>query len=394
MISLPNGCSCSELTVNPNNWKTCKASSLEKNWYIQYYFYDTTINQKKFVVIKGMNRLKTLDERREATRQLMENELYQLQVKGYNPITGSFAQIPKSGINPSTRFIDALWQAFEYLKLEGTTKLDIKTLIRHCEVAAKKLGLMKYEIQSIKRRHIIQILEVLPSLKKSWSAYSYNNSRAYLMMLFKKLLLMEAVETNPVKEIPKEEVPAKLKSVLTWKQREQVSKYLAKVDPIYYRFIQIFFHSGCRRTELCRLKVSDVDLNNQVFKVLVKKGRKQREALRPIKNVSLKFWKEQLKDAGPNDFVFSSSFKPGKYQLQPKKITNKWKGYVKQDLEIDIDFYSLKHLNLDETSTILDAQAAAKMAGHTSPVITLKHYLVNEEQRELEKLKKVNNRFA
>ena len=40
------------------------------------------------------------------------------------------------------------------------------------------------------------------------------------------------------------------------------------------------------------------------------------------------------------------------------------------------------------------AEAAAKMAGHTSTVITMKHYLVNEEQRELEKLKKVNNKVA
>lgn len=85
---------------------------------------------------------------------------------------------------------------------------------------------------------------------------------------------------------------------------------------------------------------------------------------------------------------------PGKFKLQPKKITNLWKEYVKQDLKIDVDFYPLKHLNLDETSAILDAEAAAKMAGHTSTVITLKHYLINEEQRELEKLKKVNNKFA
>lgn len=100
MISLINGCHCSELTVNPKNWKTCNATALRKKWYIQYYFYDTTINQKKFIVIKGMNRLKTLEERREAIRQLIENEIYQLKVKGYNPITGGFAAAPKKGIPP------------------------------------------------------------------------------------------------------------------------------------------------------------------------------------------------------------------------------------------------------------------------------------------------------
>jgi hypothetical protein len=34
------------------------------------------------------------------------------------------------------------------------------------------------------------------------------------------------------------------------------------------------------------------------------------------------------------------------------------------------------------------------MAGHTSTVITLKYYLVNEEEREKAKLRKVGNKFA
>ena len=59
-----------------------------------------------------------------------------------------------------------------------------------------------------------------------------------------------------------------------------------------------------------------------------------------------------------------------------------------------MDFYALKHLNLDETAAILDAEAAAKMAGHTSTVITLKHYLFNEEERKMKKLRKVDNSFA
>jgi hypothetical protein len=75
-------------------------------------------------------------------------------------------------------------------------------------------------------------------------------------------------------------------------------------------------------------------------------------------------------------------------------MSNKWKEYVKEGLGIYIDFYSLKHFNLDDTSTILDAEADAKMAGHTSTVITLKHYLINEEERKMEKLKRVDNDFA
>ena len=138
----------------------------------------------------------------------------------------------------------------------------------------------------------------------------------------------------------------------------------------------------------------DIDLKNQQFKVLIKKGRKQRECMKPIKNIALDFWKEQMEGSEKSEFVFSSTFNAGAFKLDPGDISRKWKTYVKDGLKIDVDFYALKHLNLDETSSYLNAEAAAKMAGHTSTVITLKHYLVNEKQREMEKLKKVENKFA
>jgi len=250
------------------------------------------------------------------------------------------------------------------------------------------------EIQDVKRRHLRQMLEMIGEYKKSWSAYSFNNARAYLMMLYKKLLEQDAVETNPVKDIPKEKIILRIKSVLTTEERLRVDQHLKEVDPDYRRFMQIFFHSGSRKTELVRLKVADVNLDKQFFKLLIKKGSQQREELRAIKNIALDFWNEQLKGSSPGDYIFSSNFKPGRRKTTPKHMSNRWREYVKEGLGIDIDFYSLKHLNLDETSDILDAEAAAKMAGHTSTVITLKHYLINEEERKMEKLRRVNNDFA
>ena len=46
------------------------------------------------------------------------------------------------------------------------------------------------------------MIEMCAELKKSWSAWSYNNCRTYPMMLYKQLLEQDAVEINPVKDIP------------------------------------------------------------------------------------------------------------------------------------------------------------------------------------------------
>ena len=214
------------------------------------------------------------------------------------------------------------------------------------------------------------------------------------MMLYKKLLEQDAVEINPVKDIPKAKIIIRIKKVLNEQERIKIDAHLKSVDPDYRRFIHIFFHSGSRKTEMVRLKVKDVYLDKQTFKLFIKKGSQQREELRAIKNIALDFWKEQLDGASPDDYVFSTNFRPGKTCTTTKRMGNKWRLYVKEGLGIDIDFYSLKHLNLDETSNILDAEAASKMAGHTSTVVTLKHYLVNEEERKRERLRKVNNDFA
>ena len=67
---------------------------------------------------------------------------------------------------------------------------------------------------------------------------------------------------------------------------------------------------------------------------------------------------------------------------------------VKVKLGISEDFYSLKHLNLDETSAILDLKDASKMASHTSTAVTKKHYAVNENSRQNTRLKEVDNPFV
>ena len=169
---------------------------MARNWHIQYYFYDTSIKKRKFVLVKGMNRFKTLIERREATTQLIENELHNLKDKGYNPITGKFLIEGFGSIEPSAGFIDALRKAYKLLKLEGTTMQDISSAINFFETAAKKLGFDRMEIQSVKRKHLRQVLDTIGELKKSFSAYSFNNCRAYLLMLYKKLLEEDAVDVN------------------------------------------------------------------------------------------------------------------------------------------------------------------------------------------------------
>ena len=67
--------------------------------------------------------------------------------------------------------------------------------------------------------------------------------------------------------------------------------------------------------------------------------------------------------------------------------------HIKNKLGIECDFYSLKHLNTDQTSAELGLNAAAAHNSHKSTAITMT-YAVNERERVHEQLKKVNNGFV
>lgn len=72
------------------------------------------------------------------------------------------------------------------------------------------------------------------------------------MMVFEQLSELEMVDHNPAKGLKKRSEVVKLRATLTFDDREKVKSHLKKNYPKFYRFVQIFFHSGSRRTELPR----------------------------------------------------------------------------------------------------------------------------------------------
>jgi integrase len=400
MLQLNNGCSCSKPSINPKNWNQ-PGASIKKDWYIQYYFYDPTFKERykngRLTIVKGgINQFKTLAERRQAAKILLAEEIRMLTEEDYNPITGYRLIAPpmEYEIDPATPFIEALKMAMGKIRVEKSTASDLASVIRGVELSARQLRISHIRISEVRRKHIKSILENLMHTNERFTANRFNKYRSYLMMLFTELVELEAVESNPVREIRKQKVLQKQRILLTQEERTLINAELQKHHYEFWRFLIIFFHSGGREAELLRLRYEDIDLVNQRYKTIVRKGTTQREQLRTIKDVAVYFWQELMSVAKPGDYIFSKGLVPGKKPIRPDQITRRWRRHVKEKLGIRADFYSLKHLNLDETAAALDIQAAAHLAGHTTPVITLQHYALGEKDRIHDRLKKINNSFA
>jgi integrase len=274
------------------------------------------------------------------------------------------------------------------------TRRGILSVINGVEKAALQLRLLSTPICKITRKNIKQILERCEANSKQWSNTRYNQYRSYLMMLYTELVEQEAVPGNPIRDISKRIITEMIRIVPTSEERIKIKEHLERVHPSFGKFVELFFHSGGRTTELLQLKPSNIDLNRQVYRTIIKKGKKYREVERTIKSIAIPLW-EFFLDGAPEDlFIFGPYFKPAAKPMYAEVPSRYWKKYVKKDLGVKANFYRLKHLNTSEVVDALDEQAAATLNGHTTTAMVVNIYDGKQKQRQHDRLKKITNKFA
>lgn len=381
--NLPNGCSVSELTVFPKDWRTKKAK-VNTKWYIKYRFYDPNHPNPKQVMLKGMNTFKTLNDRQDETKKLLEQEMQSL-LKGFNP----FAKVEVDEPFYPTTLIESLKLAATKLKIAPITLRDVNAAVVKFEMALKELGWKELQVSIASRKHFRELLD-----KSSNSDDRFNKHRSYLMMLVSELCELEIMQNNCIRDIKKRKVTKYLRKVLTLQERQKVNAYLLHNFPSFHRFLHIFYHSGARISEMIRMKVEDVDLSNQRFKVIIKKGTRYIETWKTIKTIAMPFWMEQMQGAKSGQFLFSKGLMPGDIEIQPYQINKRWYLNVKKKLGITADFYSLKHLHTSEVVELLSDQEAAKHNSHTSTAMVNNVYDVNRQKRTISRVIALDNGFV
>ena len=131
MITLPNGCSCSKISVYPKNWQS-KNAKVKNDWYIMYRFYDPRYPKPRQVMVKGMNQFKRLSERQEATKKSLTVELDKL-VKGeLNPFNrASNNTVGFTFLKRESPILEALKLANQKITVSARTQIDLKYLLIH-----------------------------------------------------------------------------------------------------------------------------------------------------------------------------------------------------------------------------------------------------------------------
>ncbi|HEX8576998.1 MAG TPA: hypothetical protein VF677_11955 [Flavobacterium sp.] len=417
-ISLPNGCSMSTPAVNPSNWKSCTKSALKKDWYISYYFYDPEFPKPKQVIVKGMNDYKTIDDRRNATKIILDNEIESLKVKGYNPYTKKYTALkpekPKGSMHADLLIIEAFRLSHSKIKGSPQHLKQIEYAINRFEKAVKKLRMTDIKICNFKRSELKEIFDYL-NLTDNY----FNKFKAYFSSLFKELIEYECCEINLTRDIQKRTIVKNQREVM---QTDLVDLILDKLRPDHYEFYRygkIFFYSGGRSTELFTVQAKHVRLDKQEYDVLIKKGKQYVWETKIIIQNAIPFWSEIIQMCkSKEDYLFSHGLVPGLTKNSSKQITIRWRTHVKKKLvikndaihfkaelekindfeyeRITADFYSMKHTFLDLLDSMQDdyAQdsfnAAKEIANHRTDKITHGVYTTGRNKRKNEILKKIS----
>jgi integrase len=416
MKDLLNGCSRSEIWVNPRNWKTISAkSALAKNWYVQCKFFDPAfqdIYPNGFPFRTKVNKGNPTLELRKAAIQFAITEMQTiLDDEGFNPITKTLMlkkyepepnQKPvRLEYNRETPLRYAIEKAFELTHLEAHTLKDIKSVKNYFLAAAEKLDFDMLPVNDLLPMNLEEILaavrtkRTLKAVEQPLTEKRYNKYIAYLSGLFRILKKNKMVDSNPCEGFEKKHVIVAQRKILTPEQRKQVYYFLKMNYPSFWLFYMIFFHSGGRLEELLRLKVEDVciDPNDLKYTTLVKKGGGHRMIDRPIKKIALQYWAKAIIGAEKGDYVFSIGLVPGQHKIRRDQTTRRWKSHIKEKLGIEVDLYAGKHMNLTEIVEWIDEDAAAKAAGHTSTRMVKDNYDVNNHARNMDKVRNMRNHF-
>ncbi|TDE53743.1 tyrosine-type recombinase/integrase [Flavobacterium sp. GT3P67] len=390
-------CSYSEIWVHPENWKTLTSKkSLELDWRVECKFYDPIFKEKYpkgFPFRKKLNRFKSLEQRKAVIQAWLKDIPVLFEKEGYNPITKKY-MIPKlkpvqGTLYPELNFIEALEINYPKLMVSEGVKKECRRIIAKIKKSAAEQRI-EVPICGIHSGHIRDLLDPLDLTNNE-----YNKYLTHLSIVISDLVEKRMVFHNPIKDIRKKKTIKKIRETLEVDELNKIFKILKANYYTFYRYGMIFFHSGARSAELFRVQKKHVNLAKQEYKITILKGSVSKEVIKVILPNALPFWTEIINECtSEDDFLFTRGLKPSLVPTQSSQITKRWKRLVKDKFDVTADFYSLKHLFLDELDKASDAamNLSKGMADHTTKV-TETVYLVGRETRKNEALKKINFQF-
>ena len=181
------------------------------------------------------------------------------------------------------------------------------------------------------------------------SARTYNNHLKFLNTFFLWCKTKNFINVNPAESIKPKAKVQKKREVLAVDIKAKV-KTLRETNFHYYVLCMLTYYCFIRRTELTKLKVSDVYLHGGYIVIDGTNSKNRKTESVTIPNVFLPDLAQHLTTANNSDYLFSANkFKAGPTPITPKKISDEWAKFRKlHKFDSKYQFYSLKDTGITD----------------------------------------------
>ena len=374
--------------------KVVKYDNLSKPWFVYFRY-----NQKLFRYKFGINYISNYKKRLIEANSIRD-VLHEKLKNGWNP------NIPDlvSSFNNMT-FSEALDFAIDKKssQLGKKTLCGYKSTVKFIKESLPATNTKNLLITDTKRVHIKLIIEKTME-KRKWSNKSFNKNLGYLKAILSELMQWDIIENNPahgIKSLKVGEITAFTPA--TDEEVGLIKEKIISTFPSFYTYIISIFHTGIRPEELLHIQLKMINLKKSQIILTPEITKTDKERIVPI-NPFLKAYFEEMKLINYSEtfYLFGSrrefsnrglkkelDFIPGPRRLNRDCASKLWRKLVKNELNLNVDMYSLKHLGANKKILAgVELDALRELYGHTSKMMTLRYAKVVKEVNRQQILEK------
>lgn len=287
------------------------------SWYVYFYFRNPTNDKmEKHIYKKGINRLSTVTERREASENLKKG-LQKMLYDGFSPFAD---YVPKDLITPEISeytVLTAFNAAFESRKNEWkqSTRNTNFSIFQIFKDWLHKTALEHLPIENFKRKQVVQFLDHMLKVRKANSTTRNNYKRA-VSSLLSKMVEIEIIEHNPAdKVLMLKETPTKNKSFSN-NQLIEIRNWLQINDPYLHQYLKFITYAFMRPVEVNRIKVKHIDLDRKQINVDTKTNANFVQIIDVLADVINEL---NIKNCNKDFYIFSKFEKPALWDAENDK---------------------------------------------------------------------------
>lgn len=267
-----------------------------------------------------LNRIKGAVERKAHARDLVAELNFKLR-QGWSP--WSKEEAPRA--MHSLREVIATYVDHRERTAKGRSLHNYITRARVFKEWAATEGLLDRPVMNIERRHLQKFLDHVLDVRKV-NPVTYNGYKRYTTAMFGWMVERDYRTTNPGDGLRRMRTEEKFRTLITPEERKACLEWFAKHDPPMVIVCLFVFHVLLRpRSELTRIRVENVDLENGVVNVEGTRSKSKRIRRPAIPKVMMPY----LIDApftrcAPSDFIIGRGMRPGPIPTGYNVMGDRW----------------------------------------------------------------------